>query len=192
MHTHLWGCLATLCILTELGWEVLPLPYMPGRHWVWVQLTLSQRQHKCWCNERLTDVTDSIREQVTSRSGETFDSLQQNLLIGEEQNLKSGQLKIKAEKGNIKHSTSPEASARLVKPGKKPKWILTSSQCSCLKELYDLENNLMLTAYTDTAQSSLKKCCHALLMCSCTAKRTAWTTRIQPASGHFPRRQHVA
>lgn len=121
MHTHLWGCRATLRMLTELGWEVLPLPYTPGRHWVWVQLTLSQRQHRYWCNERLTDVTDSIKEQVTSGSGETSDSYQQNLLIGEEQNLKNGQQKIEAEKGNIKHSTSPEGSARLVELGKNPK-----------------------------------------------------------------------
>lgn len=117
MHTHLWGCLATLCMLTEMGWEVLPLPYMPGRQWV--QPTLSQRQHGCWCNERLPDVTDCIKEQVTSRSGESFDSYQQNLLIGEEQNY--GQQKIKAEKGNIKPSTFPEGTARLVELGKEPK-----------------------------------------------------------------------
>lgn len=94
-------------MLTELGWEVLSLSHMPDRHWVWVQPTLSQRQHGCWCNERLRDVTDSVKGQVTSRSGEDFDSYQQNLLIGEEQNLKYRQQKIKAEKGNIKHSTSP-------------------------------------------------------------------------------------
>lgn len=86
-----------------------------------VQSTLSQRQHGYWCNERLLDVTDCIKEQAASKDVETFDSYQQNVLIGEEQNLKYGQQKIKAEKGNIKHSTTPEGSARLVELEKKPK-----------------------------------------------------------------------